>query len=206
MLDLGRLDPYVLWVLNKGGWTPGRVFPRADAWMEEIQRLGFPGFDYAGQVLRSLGGLGFLEYAPRTYEGMVQSWRDQGLPPERWPKAAGIRESCQAALAALQNLALEAERYTGATFTFQALTAARDVEIVLDLDLARTVIGKAIFPIGTVEPDGLVFAAPDHSVYVLFNDGIFSSGGCVEEFLHILFLRGRRPQNIYHLNGQENIP
>ena len=157
MLDLGRLDPYVLWVLNKGGWTPGRVFPRADAWMEEIQRLGFPGFDYAGQVLRSLGGLGFLEYAPRTYEGLVQSWRDQGLPPERWPKA-------------------------------------------------RTVIGKAIFPIGTVEPDGLVFAAPDHSVYVLFNDGIFSSGGCVEEFLHILFLRGRRPQNIYHLNGQENIP
>ena len=54
--------------------------------------------------------------------------------------------------------------------------------------------------IGTVEPDGLVFTAPDHGIYVLFNDGIFSSGRCVEEFLHILFLRGHQPEEVYHID------
>ena len=137
MLDLGRLDPYVQWVLQKNGWTPGREFPSAEAHIAEITALGFPAVDYGVRVLRSLGALRFREYYPESYRRLVRSWREQGLPPERWPEAAEIREGCQAALTALEELGLEAAGYKGATFTFDALDAARDVEIVLDLDTVR---------------------------------------------------------------------
>lgn len=204
LLELNHLDPYVLWVLQKHGWTPERVFSEADAWIERMERLGHSSFDYGERVLHSLGGMRFREYYPYSYQKLVQSWQNQGLPPARWPEAAEIRDSCQAALAALRNLGLEPEHYKGAAFTFNALDAALDEEIVLDLDLAREVTGKPLFPIGTVEPDGLVYTAPDHSVYVLFCDSIFYSGSCVEEFLHILFIRGHRPQKIYSINEQES--
>lgn len=200
MLDTDRLDPYVLWVLEKNGWTPDRVFPQSAAWTAEIERLGHPPFDYGVQVLRSLGGLRFREYHPRSYQKLVQGWRERGLPPERWPKAADIRRKCEASLSVLQRLGLDPDRYNGAAFTFDALDAARDEEVVLDLGLAQKAIGKPLYPIGTAEPDGLVFTAPDHGIYVLFNDGIFSSGRCVEEFLHILFLRGHQPEEVYHID------
>ena len=61
---------------------------------------------------------------------------------------------------------LDPDRYNGATFTFDALDAARDEEVVLDLGLAQKAIGKPLYPIGTAEPDGLVFTAPDHGIYV----------------------------------------
>ena len=41
MLDLGRLDPYVRWVLQKNGWAPGREFPSAEAHIAEIAALGY---------------------------------------------------------------------------------------------------------------------------------------------------------------------
>ena len=132
MLDTDRLDPYVLWVLEKNGWTPERVFPQSAAWTAEIERLGHPPFDYGVQVLRSLGGLRFREYHPRSYQKLVQGWRERGLPLERWPKAADIRRKCEASLSALQRLGLDPDRYNGATFTFDALDAARDEEVVLD--------------------------------------------------------------------------
>lgn len=197
MLELNCLDPYVLWVLEKNGWTPERSAPQAEAWLAELRELGYPPFDYGERVLRCLGGLRFREYAPYSYRKLVQSWKERGLPPDRWPDASDIRESCRSALAALWRLGLDPERYTGATFTFHALDAAREEEIVLDLGLARKVIGKSLYPIGTVEPDGLVYTAPDHSIYVLFNNSIFSAGSCVEEFLHILLVKGRRPQKIF---------
>lgn len=198
MLDLGRLDPYVQWVLQKNGWTPGREFPSAEAHIAEITALGFPAVDYGVRVLRSLGALRFREYYPESYRRLVRSWREQGLPPERWPEAAEIREGCQAALTALEELGLEAAGYKGATFTFDALDAARDVEIVLDLDTVRRVVGGPVFPIGTVEPDGIVFAAVDGGVYVVFDDSIFAAGRCVEEFLQVLLVRGCDPLEIYH--------
>ena len=126
MIDLGGLDPYVRWVLRKNGWTPGREFPLAEAWLKEITALGFPAVDYGVQVLRSLGALRFREYQPESYRRLVQSWRERGLPPDRWPEAAEIRESCQTALAALEGLGLDAAGYKGAAFTFDALEAARD--------------------------------------------------------------------------------
>ena len=110
MLDLGRLDPYVQWVLQKNGWTPGREFPSAEAHIAEITALGFPAVDYGVRVLRSLGALRFREYYPESYRRLVRSWREQGLPPERWPEAAEIREGCQAALTALEELGLEIGR------------------------------------------------------------------------------------------------
>lgn len=198
MLDLGRLDPYLQWVLQKNGWTPGREFPSAEAHIAEITALGFPAVDYGVRVLRSLGALRFREYYPESYRRLVRSWREQGLPPERWPEAAEIREGCQAALTALEELGLEAAGYKGATFTFDALDAARDVEIVLDLDTVRRVVGGPVFPIGTVEPDGIVFAAADGGVYVVFDDSIFAAGRCVEEFLQVLLVRGCDPLEIYH--------
>ncbi len=198
MLDLGRLDPYVQWVLQKNGWTPGREFPLAEAHIAEITALGFPAVDYGVRVLRSLGALRFREHYPESYRRLVRSWREQGLPPERWPEAAEIREGCQAALTALEELGLEAAGYKGATFTFDALEAARDVEIVLDLDTVRQVVGGPVFPIGTVEPDGIVFAAADGGVYVVFDDSIFAAGRCVEEFLQVLLVRGCDPLEIYH--------
>ena len=198
MIDLGRLDPYVRWVLRKNGWAPGREFPSAEAHIAEITALGFPAVDYGVRVLRSLGALRFREYYPESYRRLVRSWREQGLPPERWPEAAEIREGCQAALTALEELGLEAAGYKGATFTFDALDAARDVEIVLDLDTVRRVVGGPVFPIGTVEPDGIVFAAVDGGVYVVFDDSIFAAGRCVEEFLQVLLVRGCDPLEIYH--------
>ena len=42
MLDTDRLDPYVLWVLEKNGWTPERVFPQSAAWTAENEPLGHP--------------------------------------------------------------------------------------------------------------------------------------------------------------------
>lgn len=201
MLDLGGLDPYVRWVLRKNGWTPGREFPLAEAWLKEITALGFPAVDYGVQVLRSLGALRFREYQPESYRRLVQSWRERGLPPDRWPEAAEIREGCQAALTALEEMGLEAAGYKGATFTFDALDAARDVEIVLDLDTVRQVVGGPVFPIGTVEPDGLVFVRADGSVYVLFDDSIFAAGRCVEEFLQILLVKGCTPLEIYRMEA-----
>ena len=136
---------------GKNGWTPERVFPQSAAWTAEIERLGHPPFDYGVQVLRSLGGLRFREYHPRSYQKLVQGWRERGLPPERWPKAADIRRKCEASLSALQRLGLDPDRYNGATFTFDALDAARDEEVVLDLGLAQKAIGKPLEACVTVE-------------------------------------------------------
>lgn len=191
MIDLGGLDPYVRWVLRKNGWAPGREFPSAEAHIAEIAALGFPAVDYGIRVLRSLGGLRFREYYPESYRRLVQSWRE----------AAEIREGCQAALTALEEMGLEAAGYKGATFTFDALEAARDVEIVLDLDTVRQVVGGPVFPIGTVEPDGIVFAAADGGVYVVFDDSIFAAGRCVEEFLQILLVKGCTPLEIYRVEA-----
>ena len=65
------------------------------------------------------------------------------------------------------------DTYNGATFTFDAWTAFLNFEIVMDLKTAERVVGEKLFPIGTVEPDGITCAAESGSIYTLFDDSPF---------------------------------
>lgn len=86
--------------------------------------------------------------------------------------------------------------YTGATFTFDAWVAFLDFEIVIDLKTAEQVIGEKLFPIGTVEPDGITCAAESGNIYTLFDDSIFLSGNCIENYLNMLFIYERNPKRL----------
>ena len=104
-------------------------------------------------------------------------------------------------LRALERLANLSEKksidtYNGATFTFDAWTAFLNFEIVMDLKTAERVVGEKLFPIGTVEPDGITCAAESGSIYTLFNDSIFLSGDCIESYLNMLFIHGRKPKKL----------
>lgn len=85
---------------------------------------------------------------------------------------------------------------TGATFTFDAWAAFLDFEIVIDLKTAEQVIGEKLFPIGTVEPDGITCAAESGNIYTLFDDSIFLSGNCIENYLNMLFIYERTPKRL----------
>jgi len=56
MLDITKLDPYVLNILEKQGWYPGRTYDFS-RWLDSLSQEGYVCFDYAEQVLRSLGGI-----------------------------------------------------------------------------------------------------------------------------------------------------
>lgn len=88
------------------------------------------------------------------------------------------------------------ETYNGATFTFDAWAAFLDLEIVIDLKTAEQVVSEKLFPIGTVEPDGITCAAESGNIYTLFDDSIFLSGDCIENFLNMLFIHGRKPKKL----------
>ena len=104
-------------------------------------------------------------------------------------------------LRALERLANLSEKKSidtcnGATFTFDAWTAFLDFEIVMDLKTAEQVVGEKLFPIGTVEPDGITCAAESGNIYTLFDDSIFLSGDCMENYLNILFIYERKPKRL----------
>ena len=88
--------------------------------------------------------------------------------------------------------------YNGAAFAFNALEAALDNDIVMNIEAATKIIGDKIFPIGSIEPDGIMYVTPKRTIYVLFNDSIFYSGGCIEEAINSLFLKSLNPRLIYH--------
>ena len=88
------------------------------------------------------------------------------------------------------------DTYNGATFTFDAWAAFLDLEIVIDWKTAEQVAGEKLFPIGTVEPDGITCAAESGNIYTLFDDSIFLSGDCIESYLNLLFIHGRKPKQL----------
>ncbi len=53
-------------------------------------------------------------------------------------------------------------------FIFDALYAFQDQELVMDFRLVETQIGEKLFPIGTVEPDGISYASESKKIYTLF--------------------------------------
>ena len=71
-----------------------------------------------------------------------------------------------------------------------------DLEIVVDLKKAEQIVGEKLFPIGTVEPDGITCAAESGNIYTLFDDSIFLSGDCIEDYLNVLFIHGRKPKQL----------
>ena len=75
-------------------------------------------------------------------------------------------------------------------------SAFLDLEIVIDLETAEQVVGEKLFPIGTVEPDGITCAAESGNIYTLFDYSIFLSGDCIENYLNLLFIHGRKPEQL----------
>lgn len=88
------------------------------------------------------------------------------------------------------------ETCNGATFTFDAWAAFLDLEIVVDLKTAEQAVREKLFPIGTVEPDGITCAAESGNIYTLFDDSIFLLGDCIENYLNRLFIHGRKPKKL----------
>lgn len=81
-------------------------------------------------------------------------------------------------------------------FIFDALYAFQDQELVMDFRLVETQIGEKLFPIGTVEPDGISYASESKKIYTLFKNSAFLSGDCIENYLNMLFLHEYKPQQI----------
>ena len=186
--------------MEKNGWYSNRQFEYVNKWIEEIEIMGYPCFDYARAILCELGGLVFREYAPMTYQNMValQEKHLQQIP--KMKMGAEIKSKCEAAYKILQdlNMVSEAKNYNGATFAFNALDAALDNDIVMDIDIAKKIIDEKIFPIGSIEPDGIMYVTPRQIIYVLFNDNIFCSEACIEQAINCLFLKTLSPKFIYH--------
>lgn len=202
LMDITLIDKYVLRILEKNGWYPNRQFKDANKWIEEIERMGhlYRCFDYAIAILCELGGLTFREYAPMTYLNMaaLQGKDIKQISPIKI--SAEIKNKCEVAYQILQefHMVSEAKNYNGATFAFNALDAALDDDIVMDMEIATEIIGEKIFPIGSIEPDGIMYVTPKRTVYVVFNDSIFCSGSCIEEAINAFFLKTISPILIYH--------
>jgi len=56
MLDITKLDPYVLKILQGQGWYPSRTYD-ISRWLDLLSQEGYVCFDYAEQVLGNLGGI-----------------------------------------------------------------------------------------------------------------------------------------------------
>ena len=143
-----------------------RDFLTADSWIEKIeQKCGFHCFEYAREILHLFGGIKFRESSPKTGQYF-------------WEKCGGdvnrLEKGYLRALERLDNLSEKKsiDTYNGATFTFDAWTAFLDFEIVMGLKTAERVVGEKLFPIGTVEPDGITCAAESGNIYTLFNNSI----------------------------------
>lgn len=199
-MDITLIDKYVLRILEKNGWYPNRHFEYANKWIEEIERMGYHCFDYAKSILCELGGLSFREYAPMTYLNMVALQEKNIGQISKIKKDSEIKNKCEIACQILQELHMvsKAKNYNGATFAFNALEAALDDDIVMDIEIARKIIGEKIFPVGSIEPDGIMYVTPKQAIYVLFNDSIFCSGACIEAAMNGLFLKELSPRLIYH--------
>ena len=180
------LDPYVLSVLRENGWSASRRVPFAAFWARVMEADGLPCPDAAGDILRSLGGLRIWEQSPSA--GLYFLERCQG----EWDRLDAVYRKPLLRLRAL-GLEDQPRRYTGASFAFDALDAFRDQEIVLPFADAERAAGEALFPIGTVEPDGISCAAASGRIYTLFDDSVFLSGSSIEDYLNACFLKERTP-------------
>ena len=56
MLDVSKLDPIVLSVLKEHGWYEEREYDISD-WLNVMSREGYVSFEYAEDILKSLGGI-----------------------------------------------------------------------------------------------------------------------------------------------------
>lgn len=154
------LDKYIVKLIEKNGWYFGRQFGAGNYWIAEIEKHGYQSFELARQIICELGGLSFHEYAPLTYQRMIELRQRDGqeIPPHF---ATDIKDACGEYLKILKELDMEnqAEKYSGATFAFDALDAAKDDEIILDIKTIKSVVGEVLFPIGTVAP-GRTYRTP----------------------------------------------
>lgn len=93
-MNMGLLDKYIVKLIEKNGWFAGRRFNNGDYWMKEIEQYGYPSFELARQIIYELGGLSFLEYAPLTYQRMMELRQKdgQGASPDF---AADIKTACE---------------------------------------------------------------------------------------------------------------
>lgn len=193
------LDKYVFRILKKNGWYANREFKCAGSWIAKIENAGYSSFEYAEEIIHELGGLSFREYAPMTYTRLeeLHEGRQSMTPKSKYTQE--IRDKCEESLKILQDLHMlaNAEDYNGATFAFNALDAALCEDIVIDIGIAKEIIGASLFPIGTIEPDGIICVTPEKIVYTLFDDSIFWSGCCAEDFINHLFLKTLSPKLIY---------
>lgn len=189
-MDSSLIDEYVYSVLADNGWTEKRDFPLADSWIEKIeQKSGIQCFEYARKTLHLFGGMKFREFSPKVGQYFLEQCNGDVNRLEKWY----LRP-----LERLNDLSEKKpiDTYNGATFTFDAWTAFLDFEIVIDLNTAEQVVGEKLFPIGTVEPDGITCAAESGNIYTLFDDSIFLSGDCIENYLNMLFIHGRKPKQL----------
>lgn len=189
-MNISLIDEYVYLVLIDNGWTEKRDFLLADSWIEKIeQKSGIQCFEYARKILHLFGGMKFREFSPKCGQYFFEKY---GGDVNR------LEKEYLCALERLNDLSEKKsiDTYNGATFTFDAWTAFLDFEIVIDLKTAEQVIGEKLFPIGTVEPDGITCVAESGNIYTLFDDSIFLSGDCIENYLNMLFIHGRKPKKL----------
>lgn len=186
------MDRYIVKLVEKNGWYIGRQFGDSNYWITEIERHGYRSFELARQIICELGGLSFHEYAPLTYQRMIELRQKDGQEISPY-FAADIKTACGNCLKILKELHMEnqAEQYSGATFTFNALFAAMDDEIILDIETIKSVVGEVLFPIGTVAPDGISFVGGKGEIYTAFNDSIYLSGETIELYLKIRRIKQR---------------
>ena len=190
-MNISLIDEYVYLVLVDNGWTEKRDFLLADSWIEKIeQKSGIKCFEYARKILHLFGGMEFRECSPKSGQYFLK--KKYGGDVNRLDK-----ESLRA-LKRLNDLSEKKsiDTYNGATFTFDAWTAFLDFEIVIDFKTAERVVGEKLFPIGTVAPDGITCVAESGNIYTLFDDSIFLSGDCIENYLNMLFIHGRKPKQL----------
>lgn len=199
-MNIKLLDKYVLKLIEKNGWYAGRQFNNSDNWITEIEKYGYQPFEIARHIICELGGLCFFEYAPLTYQKMIELRQKEGqeISPDF---ATDIKAACENCFQILKELHMEnqAEKYSGATFTFDALLAARDIEIILDIKTIKSVVGETLFPIGTVAPDGISFVNKQGKIYTVFDDSIYLSGESIELYLNMMFTKSLKPTNLYQI-------
>ncbi len=199
-MNIKLLDKYVLKLIKKNGWYAGRQFNNSDNWITEIEKYGYQPFGIARHIICELGGLCFFEYAPLTYQKMIELRKKerQETSPDF---AANIKTSCENYFQILKELHMEnqAEKYSGATFAFDALFAAKDNEIILDIKTIKNVVGEMIFPIGTVAPDGISFVDRNGRIYTVFDDSIYLCGECIEMYLNMMFIKSLKPKILYQI-------
>lgn len=188
-LNILMIDNYVLQIIKSNGWTEKRDFYSADEWISEIEKAGFHCFDCARSILHLFGGLKIKEYSPK----ICQNFLKKNLPND------SHKEQYLRTLKIIKELKIDGaeDKYTGATFTFDAIDALSDQEIVLDPKITQDIVSDDIFPIGTVEPDGISYVSEEGKIFVVFNDSIFLAGKTIEDYLNTAFIKAKKPILIY---------